>query len=493
MSQGILNVLRYGVGQRSMVSAVAIFAAATAAQTPVFAQDSIEFEEIIVTAQKREQTLQEVPLAVSVLSGNALRDNFIDSIDALTTLAPSLTFTKGSSDANASVRIRGIGTFTFSRTVEPSVSFVIDGVSLARQGQGFQDLIDIERIEVLRGPQSTLFGKNASAGVINVVTKKPSDEFEFDAEVRYAELNEVNVKASVSGPLTEKIKGRFSSFYKKRDGHIEDTFDGRDLNGYENWGVRGKLLIEASDNLELQIIGEYRENTAACCVWQARGFTDDANDVSFAESNNGISYLASNGGIVPSNSNNQSYVGGEIANDSDQWGVSLEANWDIGEYTLTSITAVKSWNFDNNIDVDGTANTIAITNVANTTGLPVLDINGSEMAIKQYSQEIRLQSPIGEKFDYVVGLYGFKFDLDNRFDRRYGFIFPFQVFPGFIVDLPLFASGSAYTAVRTRNIAAFGQANYHINEKLDFIFGGRVLNERLEYSEFSDLNSAFIG
>ena len=170
----------------------------------------------------------------------------------------------------------------------------------------------------------------------------------------------------------------------------------------------------------------------------------------------------------------------------------MEANWDIGEYTLTSITAVKSWNFDNNIDVDGTANTIAITNVANTTGLPVLDINGSEMAIKQYSQEIRLQSPIGEKFDYVVGLYGFKFDLDNRFDRRYGFIFPFQVFPGFIVDLPLFASGSAYTAVRTRNIAAFGQANYHINEKLDFIFGGRVLNERLEYSEFSDLNSAFI-
>ncbi|WP_417450167.1 TonB-dependent receptor [Kordiimonas sp.] len=471
------------------------------------ASNQVQFEEIIVTAQKREETLQEVPIAVSVLSGNALRDNFVDSIDTLTTLAPSLTFSTSNSDKNASVRIRGVGSFTFANTVEPSVSFVVDGVSLARQGQGFQDLIDIERVEVLRGPQSTLFGKNASAGVINVVTKKPSKDFEYDGEVQYAELDDVQVKASVSGPLSEKVGGRLSGFYKTRDGHIENLSTGRSGNGYENWGIRGKLLVEPSGALELQLIGEYRENKAECCQWTARGFGEDRDDVSYALNNSGQAFLASIGDVVPSPTNKEAFTNGDLFNNSRQWGVSLEANWDVGEYTLTSISAVKSWDFDNSTDIDGTSNALPISatpvrdigigipvslGVPHENTLPVLDINGHQSKVTQYSQELRLQSPIGEKFDYVAGLYGFYFDLDDAFDRRYAYVYPYQVAPGVFYGTPVFLSGTKYSTVNTRNVAAFGQANYHINDKLDLIIGGRVLYERLEYDVFVDQQDVLV-
>lgn len=495
-----------GILMTSTASFVAMLATTAFPESSVNAQDVMLFEEIVVTAQKREETLQEVPVAVSVVSGTALKDNFVDSIDLLASLAPSLTFSTSNSDKNASVRIRGIGTNTFSSTVEPSVSFVVDGVSLARQGQGFQDLIDIERVEVLRGPQSTLFGKNASAGVINVVTKKPSKEFTFDGELQYAELDDIQVKTSVSGPLSEKVAGRLSGFYKRRDGHTDNLSTGRSINGYENWGLRGKLLIEPSENLELLLIGEYRENKAECCQWTSRNFGDDINDVSYALSGPGIAYLSSIGSVVPGETNAQAFTSGDLFNDSKQWGVSLEANWDIGEYTLTSITAVKNWDFDNNTDIDGTSNALPITStpsfdigigipvsfVPQDNTFPVLDINGHQSTVTQYSQEVRLQSPIGEKFDYVVGLYGFYFDFDDSFDRRYGFVFPFEVAPGLYFGTPLFLSGTQSSRVNNRNIAAFGQANYHINDKLDLILGGRLLYERLEYDEFIDQQSVLV-
>jgi len=164
----------------------------TCLATPASAQDSTgdaerKLDTIMVSATKRPETLQDVPVAVSARSGEDLENSGVSSIEGLATLVPSLTFTQSSNELNSSVRIRGVGTEVFSSGVEPSVSFVVDDVVLARQGQGFQDLVDVERVEVLRGPQSTLFGKNASAGVIAVTTQAPTDTLSGKVDLTVAE------------------------------------------------------------------------------------------------------------------------------------------------------------------------------------------------------------------------------------------------------------------------------------------------------------------
>ena len=185
---------------RTTVAVCAVATGAHAQEVQSFADD-----QIVVTAQKREQNLQDVPIAITAVSGEQLLNAGVDSVAALSELIPSVTFTQSTGDINSSVNIRGVGTSVFSSAVEPSVSFVVDGVVLARQGQAFQDLIDIERVEVLRGPQSTLFGKNASAGVVNVITQAPSEEFEFVGEALYAELDEVQLRATASGRVSDTV------------------------------------------------------------------------------------------------------------------------------------------------------------------------------------------------------------------------------------------------------------------------------------------------
>ena len=185
--------------------------------------ESRTLDTVMVTATKRPESLQDVPVAVSARSGDSLENSGVSSIEGLATLVPSLTFTQSSNDLNNSVRIRGIGTEVFSSGVEPSVSFVVDDVVMARQGQGFQDLVDVETVEVLRGPQSTLFGKNASAGVIAVTTQAPSQTLSGKIDASAAEGNEYALRGTVSGPLSETVSARLTAFTKSNEGHIENV------------------------------------------------------------------------------------------------------------------------------------------------------------------------------------------------------------------------------------------------------------------------------
>jgi len=417
---------------------------------------------ITVTATKREQSLQDVPVAVTALSGELLERTGVGSVQALTDAAPSVTFTQSSNDQNNSVNIRGVGTSVFSQGVEPSVSIVVDDVVLARQAIGFQDLVDVERVEVLRGPQSTLFGKNASAGVISVTTAAPSDEFEGKIQLSGAEGDEYSVGATVSGPLSDTVGARLTGYYKEFDGQI-DNFDGRNLNGYENWGLRGKLLFEPNDALDLTLIADYRESTQDCCIYTVR---DTSGAVGAAS---GLDALLAP--IVASDENASARVGAPVFNDSDQAGVSAKLDYEFESgFTFTSISAFRDYGFENNLDVDNLDLEDPIA------GFITFDLNSGTTDIQQLSQEFRLTSPTGEKFDFVLGAYGFFLDLDRTFQRR------FEIFIPVAGGIRLNQSGRFDATVDTTNLALFGSGNYYLTDNLTVFGGLRIINEELEYT-----------
>ncbi len=449
---------------------VAIALTLATGTAPLTAQEGIglELEEIIVTATRIERSLQEVPVAVSAVTGQSLEQNFVGGIENLAEVVPSLTFTQSSNDLNSRVQIRGIGTGVFSSAVEPSVSFVLDGVVLGRQSQGLQDLVDIDRVEVLRGPQSTLFGKNASAGVISVVTKDPSYETEGMFEVLAAEGGEQHYKGAISGPLSEIASARLTGFFKERDGHIDNLADGRELNGFESQGLRGKLMIEPSDELTFRFIADYRETDNDCCQLQYRDLSTALIPAQAAAVAQAL------GDVRPGKENTKTNAGSDVFNESEQWGVSGQVDWVLSSgHTLTSITAYREFDFNNNIDVDGTPGE------AGTPGVVQLNLNAGDTRLEQFTQEVRLSSPAESDVSYVVGAYAFLLDLDRNFQRR---LSPFVGGLG----QAIFQSGEFDGTVETTNLSLFGELTYPLTDRLSVIAGARYIDEELEYTAFRD-------
>tara|TARA_R100000365_G_C2748634_1_gene80900 strand:- start:12667 stop:14958 length:2292 start_codon:yes stop_codon:yes gene_type:complete len=444
---------------------------ATCLAMPAFAQDADHdtertLETVMVTATKRPETLQNVPVAVSAKSGQDLENSGVSSIEGLATLVPSLTFTQSSNELNSSVRIRGVGTEVFSSGVEPSVSFVVDDVVLARQGQGFQDLVDIERVEVLRGPQSTLFGKNASAGVISVTTQAPSDTLSGKIDITAAEGEEYALRGTISGPLSDTVSGRLTGFSKSLKGHIKNVSDGRDLNGYDNWGIRGKLLVEPSSAMDLTFIADYRDTQQDCCAYQIRNTSTALNPVV------GATLDALLDPVVASPENRQTNLNAPVYNNSEQWGVSGKAEYRFDNgYIFTSITAYREWDFENNLDVD------ALSFEDPMPGVVTFDLNSGQTSLTQTSQEFRLASPEWENFDYVIGAYLFELDLDRSFRRR------IEAMTGLGA---IAQSGQFNGSVGNKNYAVFGSGNWRLGQGTTIFGGLRLLNETLDYQVYRD-------
>ena len=452
--------LRWMLGVTTAMSALSL--AAWAQEEPTSGADESEevfvLEEVVVTAQRREQTLGDVPIAVSVLDDALIQSNNIRDVQDLALLAPSLSFTQSTNQLQSGLRLRGIGTQVFAQTVEPSVSFVVDGVVLARQGQALSNLIDIERVEVLRGPQGTLFGKNASAGVVNIVTKKPSKEFEGQVQALYAEGDEIDIKGTFAGPITEQLSGRLTGFSRNRDGHIENVFDGRRLNGNESWGVRGQLYWEGDNSLDLRLIADYSETRGDCCQWQVR----EAVDPAFAQQ------IAP---VVAGPENDQTNVRGDVQADADDFGVSLEANYDLGNHILTSITAFRQWDFRNNTDVDSTPGI--------TGGVVVFDRNGNIQQNRQTTQEIRLTSTNNPDFEYIVGLYYFDLAIDTNFERD----ITFNISDSVIIPVQRIRN---INGVNTLNLSAFADLTWNASERLSVFGGLRLIYEELDFATTRD-------
>ena len=421
---------------------------------------------IVVTATRRAESLQDVPIAVTALSGDVLDNAGVGSVETLAAIAPSVTFTQSSNDQNNSINIRGVGTSVFSQGVESSVSVVVDDVVMARQAMGFQDLVDIDRVEVLRGPQSTFFGKNASAGVISVTTKAPSREFTAMADATYAEGGEYAVRGSLSGPIGDMFGARVTGYYKEFDGHI-DNADGRDLNGYKNWGVRAKLQFQPDPDFTYTLIGDYRKSEQDCCIYTVR----DTSGALGGAANGRLDGLLLP--VVAGRENAETNVNAPVFNDSDQFGLSGKAELELGSgYSLVAISAFRDYDFENNLDVDNLPLEEPLP------GIITFDLNSGTTKINQMSQEVRLVSPQGPPFDFILGGYAFILDLDRTFQRRFEIAVPVGGGNIFRVN----QSGRFNSSVTTTNLALFGSTNIYLTDEMTVFGGLRFISEKLDYT-----------
>lgn len=473
------NAIRLLGGSALMVLLTA--GTAAAAQEAIAAQQTTntgEVGEIVVTAQKRSQRLQDVPVAVSALAGDALAAAQVNSSAGIAALVPSLTYTQNTSALNNNVRVRGIGTVLFSAGIESSVSFVVDGVVLARQGQGFSDLIDVDRVEVLRGPQGTLFGKNATAGVINVVTKAPAHALEGSIEASAAEQGEYRVRGTVSGPISDNVRARLTGYYTNDRGWAYDGFSRDHVFGTKDFGVRGKVAIDLTDKIDLLVIGDYAKSDSTCCQ-----------PLSYQMTMPLLQQLRSP--IIGSINNRTVLTSTDTFSNTRTGGVSVEANFSLGDHKLTSITAWRQWDFENNVDVDG-LNVAAPVRVP--FGFGYFGINGGTVGIRQTSEELRLTSPSGGLLEYTVGGMYYKLDLDRTFQRRVGGCpSDASVALGTVCPSPAYQSSGSSANEQTENIAAFGQLQVNLTDKFAALGGFRLQREKTSYSGTRPGTAPFAG
>lgn len=341
---------------------------------------------IVVTATKREQTLQEAPVAVSVVSAEAIEQAEIQDLIDLQTLVPSLAVRQGQTAGNTTFFIRGFGNGQNAIGLEPSVGVFIDGVYRSRSAASISDLPNLERVEVLRGPQSTLFGKNASAGVISVTTRKPQFEFGGTLETSIGNYGLRRFDANVTGPLTENLAASLSGNYNRRDGFFEDLGTGADYNQRDRWGVRGDILWEPSLDISFRLIADYDKIDEVCC-----GVTN------LIEGPTGARIRALGGQFVSEDPYAYAVFYDVVpANTIENAGVSLQGDVDLGFAALTSISAFRRNEGTSDFDADAT-------------NLALFSAVSQQSKIETFTQEIRLQSVgSGNLIDWTVG--GFYFD-----------------------------------------------------------------------------------
>lgn len=403
------------MNNRSAQVRQAVIATLAFAAAPTFAQQTAAndeggrtIENIIVTAQKREQSLQDVPIVVTAVSEQLLQDTGVKDIKDLTVLTPGLTVTSTSSEASTTARIRGVGTVGDNPGLESSVGVVIDGVYRPRNGVGFGDLGELERIEVLKGPQGTLFGKNTSAGVINVVTKRPSQDFSSQVEVTAGNYGALEGSASINGGLSEGVAARLFVAARERDGFLDvNTGRGPRTETQDNdrdvATVRGQLLFEPSDALDIRLVGDYSERDESCCGGVQTFRAPIPAGV--------IDRLAGGKGLnTPADAfDREVFLNRSTEQSIEDLGGSAEINYDFGVAALTSVTAYRTWESVNAQDIEFSAADVWHR-----------DPDGNQATdFKQISQELRLAGET-DMLSWLVGGFFAREDLDSRQQLQYG-------------------------------------------------------------------------
>ena len=441
-----------------------------------------EIEEIVVTAQKREQSLQDVPIVVTSVSGQLIKDAGVKDIRDLTVLTPGLTVTSTSNETVVTARIRGVGTVGDNPGLESSVGVVVDGVYRPRNGVSFGDLGQVSRIEVLKGPQGTLFGKNTSAGVINIITAGPTRDFQAEGEATYGNYDQYGVSASVSGPLSETVSARLFAATRERDGYQKVVVGpGPRTNTRDNdqnfYTVRGQVLFEPNSDVSLKFIGDYTKRDENCCVGVQLAVGQAAN--SRANLINAVRPGSLDTTSTPFD--RIGYANRGTDTDVEDMGVSAELNWNLGAAKLTAITALRDWRSEAGGDLDYTA--------ADLIWRPT---DGSAFVeFKQFSQELRLAGEgFGGKLNWLVGGFYADEDLDSRAILRYGpDFYPFfagRVLSGVpaligVTPATAFQSGTGTNDRYSQNdktIALFTNNSYAITDQLELTFGLRYTRDK---------------
>ena len=465
-----------------------------------------QLEEVVVTAQKREEKLSDVPIAVTALTSEQIGAAFANNIEDLQSMVPSVSYRKGNTTRNSALTVRGIGTISFSIAAEPSVSTVVDGVVLGRSGQAFGDLYDLERVEVLRGPQGTLFGKNASAGVVNMTTKRPTEEFTGSVEAQLFQDNEYSLKASISGPLSDTARGSLTILDKQFDGYVKNVFNNQMTNGYDRSGMRGMLEFDVSDDTSMLIIAEKYDAKDECCT-DLELLPSGRNPASEAAP----SSLGIVNGVADIDMDLRK-VDHDLTTETldSHTALSVQLNTAVGEHELTSITAYRSW--DNTEIREGD-----FTSIAGDSNLPMWqapfqlhDLGPQEW--RQFSQEIRLASSAGEALEYQVGAFYMNIESERNFTRdascqnNAGQLdqamtwYANETLTGTdltaaLADLDAYAaaegvscnandivSATAFMSTEFNNWAVFGDGKYSINDSTRLLFGMRYTDDEVSYS-----------
>jgi len=436
--------------------------------TQVYAQEAPRsLEEIVVTAAYREQGLQDVPVSISAVTGETISRAAIQKAEDIQFLVPNFTLTETGIGTNAFIRGAGSG---INQAFEQSVGTYIDGVHFGRAQQWRSPFLDVERVEVLRGPQSILFGKNSVAGALNISTAKPTDEFEGSLAASWEFENEESIiEGMVSGPISDRVRYRIAARQRELKGYMFNATLGEDEPNREDWTVRGTLEFDVTDNLvatfkaevgEFDVDGRHieivNELPAAGGPFQGLQYNQILTGVFGADPS--VNNVVQDD--IRSSNGDFSY------NDSENFALTLD--WALGDYNLESITALSTFEYDEFCDCDFTG----------------ADVFGAALqeTYDQFSQEFRLSSPIGERYDYIAGIYYQTSEHDYKDQIT---VSPTSVLiaainaanPGF-GNLVAGTQASRLATVDADVISAFAQFNWHLSESFTLQLGARITNDQ---------------
>jgi iron complex outermembrane recepter protein len=457
------------------------------ATDPDAATDAGAAPDITVTARRRVESLESVPVAVSVIGRELLDRSYTVNTQQLSLLVPALNYSSAN-PRNTAFTIRGLGSSVVAVSqandgLEPGVGFYVDQVYHARPATAAFDLTDVDQIEVLRGPQGTLFGKNTTAGAINYTTRLPTFTPEANEELSVGGYNFVQAKASASGPLFgDKVAFRISGLSTRRDGVIRNVRIGAGQNDIGNQAVRGQLLIKPSETFQLRLTADFSNFEANCCtqVYLRLGSSlrPAARQYPFLAAN------APGGTYAPPSLNPYDRVidiDAPLAVDTNEGGVSAIADWNLGPVTLTSVSAWRFWNWDAANDRDYT-------------GLPIQLIQHIPSRQDQYSQELRVGSNGDQPITYVAGLYYFDQKITGRPISIYGPAAAYWLVGPTTgaVNTPVPANlldgygTDGATRFKVDSYAAFGEVNWKILPRVTVTGGLRYTYEKKsgDYTSF---------
>ena len=440
------------------------------------AQQTNALEEIVVTATKRVQSLQDVPIAVNAFNADTIEVAGINNAGDLAILTPALNINVNTNPFAARMIIRGVGTAQTDPALEPSVGLFIDGVYLGRTGLGMSDLTDIERIEVLQGPQGTLYGKNTNAGAISVITKKPNfekSEGYVEASVGNYSMNKLT--ASASGPLTQNLAYRLSGNINQRDGYYDNSA-GVDFNDADDWNIQGKLQWEPTESLSILLSGSRVERDTTCCGADAVQ-TESVNNELVAQ---GLSPDSND----PYDYNVQSNADNRFAMESDL--LSMTIDYDAGWGAIKSITAWNDYSYRVDQDPDRSE-------------LDILTLSNDKFSGDSFSQELRFTASPTDNVDYMLGAFYLEQNTKRGGDEPFVFIGDDIITIGSQQDLPfplpfnfLVQPGDSLTVDMNQDaetIAFFGQGTWHIGDQWHITGGLRWSDEEKKSDLFSQTYS----
>ena len=414
--------------------------------------------EIMVTGRHRSEDPERVPTAVTAIGGALLADTNTNNISQLSQLVPSVQFTFFNA-RNANINIRGLGNNVglASDGLDPGVGFYVDQVYYDRPATATFDLIDIDHVEVLRGPQGTLYGKNTTAGGISVSTAAPSFKPEAQFEVTGGNYGYFQAKGSLSGPLIDdKLAGRISAVVDTREGVITNAYTNDKVNAYRNESLRGQLLFTPDSNFKLRVIADYSRQITNCCDLVLAEVVSPPNGKNFLNYAQAFGYTPTvNPYARQADSNSEIHARQETG------GISAEADWTLSKVVFTSITAWRFWNWWPANDADYTP-------------LSVLTAAQNGDYQNQFSQEFRVASAGANRIDYVAGLYFFREQINAVTEQQYGnaasYFLLSPTSPAAVADGYTLNANNSFD---TTSYAAFGQATWHVTSRWNVTGGLR--------------------